>query len=162
RRAACRRADERPGAGDPGGMPRGGRAGIPRQVERVSARRRRHHPPRSCIGGRDMETLIPDVVAPATTPLPGSIPGAPKRRRYAGTGPTGQDIDGGDWMRSLGRQIRRTREFLHLSQETLAATAGISQGAMSRLETGRGIGTPLVVVLRVQLVLTGLLSDVDP
>ena len=49
------------------------------------------------------------------------------------------------WMRSLGLQVRRVREFVGLSQEQVARTAGVSQGAVSRLEAGRGLGTPLLV-----------------
>ena len=58
------------------------------------------------------------------------------------------------WMRSLGLQVRRVREFVGLSQEQVARTAGVSQGAVSRLEAGRGLGTPLLVILKVRLALT--------
>jgi transcriptional regulator with XRE-family HTH domain len=67
-----------------------------------------------------------------------------------------------EWMRDLGRQIRRGREFLGLSQEQLARLAGVSQGAVSRLETARGLATPTLVVLRVSRVLAGELGKVQP
>jgi transcriptional regulator with XRE-family HTH domain len=66
------------------------------------------------------------------------------------------------WMRSLGLQVRRVREFVGLSQEQVARTAGVSQGAVSRLEAGRGLGTPLLVILKVRLALTQALSALDP
>ena len=44
-----------------------------------------------------------------------------------------------EWMRAFGRQERRIREFLGLSQEQIARLAGVSQGAVSRLEAGRGL-----------------------
>jgi transcriptional regulator with XRE-family HTH domain len=72
-----------------------------------------------------------------------------------------------DWMRDLGHETRRLREFLGLSQERLAKAAGVSQGAVSRLEAGRALRTPLLVAVRIRLVLieglrardTTLLSD---
>lgn len=66
------------------------------------------------------------------------------------------------WMGEFGRQLRRTREFLGLSQEQVAKRAGVSQGAVSRLETARGLATPLLVVLKVQLALGGQLRRMDP
>jgi transcriptional regulator with XRE-family HTH domain len=65
-------------------------------------------------------------------------------------------------MRALGRQGRRAREFLGLSQEQLAELAGVSQGAVSRLEAGRGLATPMLVVLKINLALTHALRKVDP
>jgi transcriptional regulator with XRE-family HTH domain len=73
-----------------------------------------------------------------------------------------QSIDWARWMRALGRQGRRAREFLGLSQEQLAALAGVSQGAVSRLEAGRGLATPMLVVLKINLALTRALRGVDP
>lgn len=64
------------------------------------------------------------------------------------------------WMHDLGAAIRRTREVAGLAQHELAAAAGISQGTMSRLESGRGIATPLVVVLRVLSILQRVLESV--
>ena len=57
------------------------------------------------------------------------------------------------WMAALGGRVRRVREVLGLSQEQLARLAGVSQGAISRLEVARGLGTPLLVVVKVQAAL---------
>jgi transcriptional regulator with XRE-family HTH domain len=65
-------------------------------------------------------------------------------------------------MRAFGRQERRVREFLGLSQDQLARLAGVSQGAVSRLEAGRGLATPMLVVLKIHLALRAVLRDVDP
>ena len=67
-----------------------------------------------------------------------------------------------DWMRDLGRRQRRLREFLGLSQEQLARLAGVSQGAVSRLETARGVGTPLLTVLKVNAALVRELRGLAP
>jgi transcriptional regulator with XRE-family HTH domain len=56
----------------------------------------------------------------------------------------------GAWMRALGLRMRQSRRFLGLSQEQLAIAAGVSQGAVSRLEAGTGLATPYLVVLHVQ------------
>lgn len=66
------------------------------------------------------------------------------------------------WMRDLGRRQRRVREFLGFSQEQVARLAGVSQGAVSRLETGRGLATPLLIVLKIGAVLARELRRVDP
>src|SRR5204863_64686 len=104
------------------------------------------------------------------------------RRAYAPKGPTvsglgflprsGADraenimmneaVDWREWMRGLGRQLRRVREFLGLSQDQVARLAGVSQGAVSRLEAGRGLATPMMVVLKVHRVLTRALHAFDP
>jgi len=73
-----------------------------------------------------------------------------------------EGIDWHEWMRALGRQERRVREFLGLSQEQLARLAGVSQGAVSRLEAGRGLATPMLVVMKINLALRRSLGDVDP
>ncbi len=70
-------------------------------------------------------------------------------------------IDWKDWMRGFGRQSRRVREFLGLSQDQLARYAGVSQGAVSRLEGGRGLATPMLVILKINLALRRALRDVD-
>jgi transcriptional regulator with XRE-family HTH domain len=70
-----------------------------------------------------------------------------------------------DWnrqMRDLGHDVRRVRRFLGLSQEQLAQMAGVSQGAVSRLEAGRGLATPLHVVVRIYRVLRTGLASVEP
>lgn len=57
--------------------------------------------------------------------------------------------DWAPWMRALGVSIRHARELTGLTQRELATVAGISQGALSRLEAARGLSTPLLVVVRV-------------
>src|SRR5262249_60420974 len=52
-----------------------------------------------------------------------------------------------DWpkfIRDAGQRIRKAREFLGLSQDQLARLADVSQGAVSRVEAGRGMATPLL------------------
>ena len=71
-------------------------------------------------------------------------------------------IDWKEWMRDVGRQARRVREFLGLSQDQLARYAGVSQGAVSRLEGGRGLATPMLVILKINLAFRRALLDVDP
>jgi len=66
-----------------------------------------------------------------------------------------------DWMRGLGRHARRMREFLGLTQEQLGRRAGVSQGAISRLEAGRGLATPLLVVAKIAGALQQALSSLD-
>jgi transcriptional regulator with XRE-family HTH domain len=65
-------------------------------------------------------------------------------------------------MRDLGRQLRRVRDFLGLSQDQVARLAGVSQGAVSRLEAGRGLATPMVIVFKVHQVLAKGLGAFDP
>jgi transcriptional regulator with XRE-family HTH domain len=65
------------------------------------------------------------------------------------------------WMQDLGRRQRRIREFLGLSQEQLARLAGVSQGSLSRLETGKGLATPLLIVLKINAALGHELRRVD-
>ncbi len=74
----------------------------------------------------------------------------------------GERTDWSGWMRDLGRRLRRVREFLGLSQDQVARIAGVSQGAVSRLEAGRGLATPMLVVLRVHVVLARAVSHLDP
>ena len=65
------------------------------------------------------------------------------------------------WMIGLGHNRRRLRELLGLSQEQLAKIAGVSQGAISRLEAGRGLATPLVVVMKINVALKHALRGLD-
>ncbi len=71
-------------------------------------------------------------------------------------------IDWRQWMRAHGQQVRRLREFLGLSQEQLAQLAGVSQGAVSRLEAGRGLATPMLVVMKITLAVVRGLRALDP
>jgi transcriptional regulator with XRE-family HTH domain len=74
-------------------------------------------------------------------------------------GPSGASWQ--DWMRSLGRQARRVREFLGLTQDELGGRAGVRQGAVSRLESGRGLATPLLVVVKIIQALQQAMAAVD-
>ncbi|HYR95429.1 MAG TPA: helix-turn-helix transcriptional regulator [Candidatus Binatus sp.] len=65
-------------------------------------------------------------------------------------------------MKDLGERARRMREFLGFSQEQLAKRAGVSQGAVSRFEIGRGLNTPLLVSIKINASLATALSTVDP
>ena len=71
-------------------------------------------------------------------------------------------IDWARWMHELGARVRRVREFVGLSQEQLARLAGVSQGAVSRLEAGRGLATPLLVLMKINLPLIRALRAQDP
>jgi transcriptional regulator with XRE-family HTH domain len=71
-------------------------------------------------------------------------------------------IDWQSWMVGLGRNVRRARELSGLTQQQLAERAGVSQGAVSRLETGRGLATPLLVVLGVAIALQRELRQIAP
>ena len=75
--------------------------------------------------------------------------------------PQAANIDWRQWMITFGVQVRRLREFLNLSQEQLARAAGASQGAISRLEAGKGLHTPALILLRVQLALIAGLRQID-
>jgi transcriptional regulator with XRE-family HTH domain len=66
------------------------------------------------------------------------------------------------WLRGLGRHVRRAREFLGLSQDQIARMAGVSQGAVSRLEAGRGLATPLLVVMKIVGAMRQAMSTIDP
>lgn len=76
--------------------------------------------------------------------------------------PAQRDLEWREWMRELGRRQRRLREFIGLSQEQLARLAGVSQGAVSRLETARGVATPLLIVLKTNAVLAREIRRLDP
>jgi transcriptional regulator with XRE-family HTH domain len=65
------------------------------------------------------------------------------------------------WWQQFGRQHREIREFVGFSQEQVARLAGVSQGAVSRLEAGKGLGTPLLVILKINLVIRRALATMD-
>jgi transcriptional regulator with XRE-family HTH domain len=67
-----------------------------------------------------------------------------------------------EWMVALGARVRHLRELVGLSQEQLARQAGVSQGAISRLEMGRGLNTPLLGALKVYGGLATALREVEP
>lgn len=75
--------------------------------------------------------------------------------------PGADEADWIEWMRQLGKQKRRVREMLGLSQDEIARRAGVSQGAVSRLEAGRGVATPLVVVMKVDKAMRDALCELD-
>jgi predicted transcriptional regulator len=58
-----------------------------------------------------------------------------------------------EWMQNLGRQVRRTREYLGLTQQELERRAGVSQGAVSRFEGGRALSTPFLAIVRLNVAL---------
>src|SRR5262245_19504966 len=70
-------------------------------------------------------------------------------------------LDWSGWLTGLGKQARRVREFLGLSQEQVARVAGVSQGAVSRFEGGRGLATPLLVVMKVNAALRSAVSSME-
>lgn len=53
-----------------------------------------------------------------------------------------------DFTKAFGETIRELRELLGLSQQELANQALISQGAVSRVESGDHPGLPLVTVMK--------------
>src|SRR5262245_56829250 len=65
-------------------------------------------------------------------------------------------------IRDLGRWTRSVRELLGFSQDKLAKLAGVSQGAISRVEAGKGIATPMVTFWKINQVFTKFLSQLDP
>src|SRR5262252_7462961 len=70
-----------------------------------------------------------------------------------------------DWpkfIRDAGQRIRKAREFLGLSQDQLARLADVSQGAVSRVEAGRGMATPLLTFTKINQVFAKALSEIDP
>jgi transcriptional regulator with XRE-family HTH domain len=80
----------------------------------------------------------------------------------AGSIDAARSVDWSAWMRGLGRDIRRARELVGLSQEQLARLADVSQAAISRIESGRGLATPLRVAVSIQVALVDKLRTVDP
>ena len=79
---------------------------------------------------------------------------------WEGNGSEAQ-LEWSGWIKGLGKRARRVREFLGLSQEQVARVAGVSQGAVSRFEGGRGLATPLLVVMKVNAALRSGVSAVD-
>ena len=71
-------------------------------------------------------------------------------------------LDWREWMRDLGRRQRQLREFAGLSQDQLGRLAGVSQGAVSRVETARGLATPLLVILKINAALARAFAGLDP
>jgi len=70
--------------------------------------------------------------------------------------------DWAGWMRGMGRYTRRLRVLTGLSQEQLARRAGVSQGAVSRLEAGRAVNAPLVVVMKINAAMREALRKLPP
>jgi transcriptional regulator with XRE-family HTH domain len=62
----------------------------------------------------------------------------------------------------LGETVCRARKLAGLSQVALADRAGISQGAVSRLENGQGTDTPLRSVMGVLGALADSLRSLPP
>ena len=94
-----------------------------------------------------------DIAPVAPFPYPSSFSAA----EFAVPPATGHDFSLSGPSRArlheLGRRLRRLRERVGVSQEALAALAGVSQSAVSRLETGRSPGAPFVVVVRLGVAL---------
>jgi len=58
------------------------------------------------------------------------------------------DFDWNQWMSMLGRRMRNLRQSLGLTQEQLARQAGVSQGSLSRFESGASQSVAGVIVLK--------------
>jgi transcriptional regulator with XRE-family HTH domain len=80
--------------------------------------------------------------------------------------PSGGNPQKTDWeadlIHDLGKWTRKVREFLNFSQDRLAKLAGVSQGAVSRVEAGRGKATPLLTFTKINQVFAKALSELDP
>lgn len=90
--------------------------------------------------------------------------GPPTRRSHREKWKARVDAKGA-WRERLiqfGIEGRRVREQLELSQEQVARAAGVSQGAVSRFEQGRGLAIPFVGMLRMHLVLAHAVKQLDP
>jgi transcriptional regulator with XRE-family HTH domain len=86
----------------------------------------------------------------------------PQRKdRSSGRGATGKQT-WRQWITEFGAHVRRVREFLGLSQEQVARAAGVSQGAVSRFEGGRGLSTPFVGIMKINLALAYALRELEP
>ena len=84
-----------------------------------------------------------------------------KERSSSGRGATGKQT-WRQWITEFGAHVRRVREFLGLSQEQVARAAGVSQGAVSRFEGGRGLSTPFVGIMKINLALAYALKELEP
>jgi len=84
-----------------------------------------------------------------------------KERSSSGRGATGKQT-WRQWITEFGAHVRRVREFLGLSQEQVARAAGVSQGAVSRFEGGRGLSTPFVGIMKINLALAHALKELEP
>jgi len=84
-----------------------------------------------------------------------------KDRSSSGRGSTNKQT-WKQWITEFGAHVRRVREFLGLSQEEVARAAGVSQGAVSRFEGGRGLSTPLVGIMRINVALAHALKELEP
>ncbi len=73
-----------------------------------------------------------------------------------------EDASWQQWLFGLGETLRAARETVSISQERLSRAAGVSQASLSRVEMGRGLGTPLVLVLRVASTLRAMIAGCDP
>lgn len=78
-----------------------------------------------------------------------------------GSGSAKSDWEG-QLIRDLGRWTRRVRGFLGYSQDKLAKLADVSQGAVSRVEAGRGKATPLLTFTKINQVFAQALAEIDP
>src|SRR5262249_50414902 len=61
-----------------------------------------------------------------------------------------------DWpkfIRDAGQRTRRARESRGPPQDQLARLADVSQGAVSRVEAGRGMATPLLTFVKLNRVM---------
>jgi transcriptional regulator with XRE-family HTH domain len=84
-----------------------------------------------------------------------------KERSSSGRGTAGKQT-WRQWITEFGAHVRRVREFLGLSQEQVARAAGVSQGAVSRFEGGRGLSTPFVGIMKINLALAHALKELEP
>ena len=87
----------------------------------------------------------------------------PQRRERSSSGRgTSSKQTWRQWITEFGAHVRRVREFLGLSQEQVARAAGVSQGAVSRFEGGRGLSTPFVGIMKINLALAHALKELEP
>ena len=56
----------------------------------------------------------------------------------------------------------RSSALVGVSQEELAVRAGASQGAVSRLEAGRAVNTPLITVMKINAAMRDALTALGP